>query len=55
MVREFIVVLTENGVSSITRCANFRSAVKMYRTLTELYGKASCQIFMEVVTYGEEI
>lgn len=52
--KEYIVVLNENGHSEIVRCSNFKSAVKMYRHLTELYGPC-CQIFAEVVGYGEEI
>ena len=36
-------------------CANFNSAVKVYRTMCELYGEYSSQICMEVVGYGEKI
>ena len=52
---EYVVILNEDGHSEIIRCSNFNSAVKMYRRLCELYGQFSCQIFMEVVGYGEKI
>lgn len=51
---EYIVVLNEGGHNEVVRCSNFKSAVNMYRYLCELYGPR-CQIFAEVVGYGEAI
>ena len=53
--KEYIVTVNEDGHTSVIRCANFKAAVDMYRTMISLYGPFSCQIFMEVVTYGETI
>lgn len=56
---EFVVLVdVEAGFVSKTdviRCSNFNSAVSMYRKMCDMYGKFSCQIFMEVVGYGEKI
>lgn len=53
---EYVVLLREeNGHTEVVRCSNFNTAVKMYRRLTSLYGIYSCQIFMEVVGYGEKV
>ena len=53
--KDFIVTVEENGHTSIVRCADFRTATNVYREMCELYGPFSCQIFMEVVGYGETI
>lgn len=56
---EFVVLVdVEAGFvnkTDVIRCSNFSSAVSMYRKMCELHGKFSCQIFEEVVGYGEEI
>lgn len=52
---EYVVLLNEGAHTEVVRCSNFNTAIKMYRRLTNLYGKYSCQIFMEVVGYGEKV
>lgn len=52
---EYVVLLNEGNNTEVFRCGNFNVAIKMYRYLTSIYGEYSCQIFMEVVGYGEKV
>lgn len=53
--KEYAVILFENGQIEVTLCFTFKSAVKLYRELTQIYGKNKCKIFQEVVGFGETI
>lgn len=56
---EFVVLVNIDAgfvnKTDVIRCSNFNSAVSMYRKMCEMYGPFSCQIFEEVVGYGEKI
>ena len=54
------VVLTEakrgfTTKTEVTRCANFKTAVEVYKMLCGINGPYSTRIFMEVVGYGEAL
>lgn len=56
---EFVVLVDVDAgfvnKTDVIRCSNFNSAVSMYRKMCDMYGKFSCQIFEEIVGYGETI
>lgn len=53
--KEYIVTVEEPGNIEVVRCADFKTAVNMYRRLCDLYTPFSCKIYEEVVGYGEKI
>lgn len=54
----FVIVDIDAGFMNKTEvitCSTFNTAVKMYRKMSDMYGKFSCRIAQEVVGYGETI
>ena len=56
---EFVVLVDVDAgfvnKTDVIRCSNFNTAVSMYRKMCEMHGSCSCQIFEEIVLYGEKI